>query len=202
MRDSYIGNTFFDASASAFFLQKEWETVAAATQTEPQSPGKTVGFSGASPGPSVGPDWCRALNVQDKSQGRDGDESEKSPRPLLDIQFGCEVEDVREEEHGDRCPVSARLTNGLIVKCDFMVSATGVQPNTSVVDADYQVISFSTLWCRINRPKCERQNGAEILVDFVRVACSVILLPISTPPLGSPRHTREGTMGAYAWTRR
>ncbi|CAM9199193.1 unnamed protein product, partial [Hapterophycus canaliculatus] len=138
VRDSYIGNTFFDASASAFFLQNEWETVAAATQPEPQPPGKTVEVSCERPGPSVGPYWYRALKVQDKAEDGVGDGNEKSLRPLLDIQFRCEVGDVREGEHAECCPVSATLTNGLVVRCDFIVSATGVQPNTGVLDSQFQ----------------------------------------------------------------
>ncbi|CAN0172913.1 unnamed protein product [Scytosiphon promiscuus] len=137
VRDSYIGNTFFDASASAFFLQQDWATVAAAIQLEQQSPKKTVKVSSESSGPSVGPGWCSGLNIREEEDGG-GDENEKRPRSLLDIQFECEVRDVCEGEHGDRHPVSATLTNGRIVDCDFIVSATGVQPNTSVLDAAFQ----------------------------------------------------------------
>lgn len=64
--------------------------------------------------------------------------------PQLDIQFECVLVSVRDEggkegRDGASWPVWATLTNGRIVGCDFVISATGVQPNTGVLGAEFEV---------------------------------------------------------------
>lgn len=39
----------------------------------------------------------------------------------------------------NRWPIWAHLTNGSILGCDFVVSATGVVPNTDVLGAEFMV---------------------------------------------------------------
>lgn len=65
---------------------------------------------------------------------------------MLDIQFGTELENIRDcipsaEGNGQNLswPLMATLTNGVEIGCDFVVSATGVEPNTGVLGPDFQV---------------------------------------------------------------
>lgn len=65
-------------------------------------------------------------------------------QPLLDVQFECELRSVRVEQDnqdsdGATWPVWAMLTNGIDVGCDFVVSATGVKPNTDILDSTFEV---------------------------------------------------------------
>lgn len=149
VRSSYVGNTFFDASASTFFLQNGKETARSGSTTKSESgtPRKHFAngqnFEANISGSSVGPDWVKTF--QEVATHKD---STRSRQPLLDVQFGCELGDVcngntREDSGiGVRWPVSATLTNGVIVDCDFIVSATGVQPNTGVVGSEFEVKTF------------------------------------------------------------
>lgn len=65
---------------------------------------------------------------------------------MLDIQFGTELENIRDctvsaEGNGQdlNCPLLATLTNGVEISCDFVISATGVYPNTGVLGPDFEV---------------------------------------------------------------
>lgn len=146
MRNSYVGNTFFDASASAFFLQNRNEIARSGSTTQGEPRISRESFANRqkvtpnSSDFSVGPDWVKILQglVEDK------DLTERR-QPPLDIQFECELGDVcnghaREDSRTDfRWPVSATLTNGVAVDCDFIVSATGILPNTGVVGSEFKV---------------------------------------------------------------
>ncbi len=126
MRHSYVGNTFFDASASAFFLQnvtKEADPRSRSTSRLEQS--AATGNSG-----SVGPDWVKTF---DRFATR---ESTSNSQCLLDVQFECELGGIHD---GDTLPVAAVLTNGVNVDCDFVVSATGVVPTTSILPSEFEV---------------------------------------------------------------
>lgn len=147
MRNSYIGNTFFDASASAFFLQHvSTETACSRSETSAEK-GTTTGVSAENsiPKASVGPDWLKTLATQAGTSEEEGNTT--SQHPLLDIQFECELGGIGErgKDSSDPYPVSATLTNGRRVECDFVVSATGVRPNTSIISPDFKASEASTL---------------------------------------------------------
>lgn len=129
VRHKYIGNTFFDASASKFFLQN-----VAKKKTPPsRRTGQTIAAKNSS---SVGPDWTF------QGVGKQEPDSTNRPQSFLDIQFECELGDVRGGEGSSL--VSATLTNGVCVEADFVVSATGVLPITSVVSSEFKVKLLST----------------------------------------------------------
>lgn len=132
VRSKYVGNTFFDASASAFFLQN----VAKKEILPSRGVGQTVAAKYSS---SVGPDWT----FQGVGKQQPDSPIARSPQPFLDIQFECELGDVRGGEGSS--PVSATLTNGVCVEADFVVSATGVTPITSVASSEFQVKLFQLL---------------------------------------------------------
>ncbi|CBJ28169.1 conserved unknown protein [Ectocarpus siliculosus] len=140
VRNSYIGNTFFDASASAFFVQHV-STETTCSRSEPSAKtGTPTGVSDEKsiPKASVGPDWLKTLATQAGTS--EEDRNTTSQNPLLDIQFECELGGIceRGEDSSDLYPVSATLTNGRRVECDFVVSATGVRPNTGIISSDFK----------------------------------------------------------------
>lgn len=147
MRNSYIGNTFFDASASAFFLQHV-STETTSSRSEPSAKTGTptgVYDEKSIPKASVGPDWLKTLAAQAGTS--EEDRNTTSQNPLLDIQFECELGGIceRGEDSSDPYPVSATLTNGRRVECDFVVSATGVRPNTGIISSDFKASEANTL---------------------------------------------------------
>lgn len=154
MRHSYVGNTFFDASASAFFLQnvtKEADPRSRSTTRLEQS-------AAAVNSGSVGPDWVRTFERFATREPTSN--AERSSQPLLDIQFECELGGVCD---GDTLPVAATLTNGVRVDCDFVVSATGVVPTTSILPAEFEVRQSYAFKHRISKPREEPCHVAKIL---------------------------------------
>ncbi|CAN0548238.1 unnamed protein product, partial [Ectocarpus sp. 12 AP-2014] len=140
VRNSYIGNTFFDASASAFFLQHV-STETTCCRSEPSAKtGTPTGVSDEKsiPKASVGPDWLKTFATQAGTS--EEDRTTTSQTPLLDIQFECELGGIceRGEDSSDPYPVSATLTNGRRIECDFVVSATGVRPNTGIISSNFK----------------------------------------------------------------
>ncbi|CAM9410309.1 unnamed protein product, partial [Laminaria digitata] len=148
VRDAYVGNTFFDPNASAFLLPslsaygKSREAPIPSKNSPPSPPpSRAAAFCGA----SLGPAWLKTLNIAAYrgSSTRQEDTEECRQQPLLDIQFECELDDVRdgkgsEINDGPHWPVSATLTNGVVVDCDFVISATGAKPNTNALGDQFE----------------------------------------------------------------
>lgn len=152
VKDKAIGNTFFDPGAAQFLipsLEADKPEQAAPCKrprytTEEPAPGgsqtftadrnaREHGSSTTESGSALGPDWHEGIVLQGAEQA--------SRRVSLEYQ--CEVEKIftSEEllnspqqtlgpENGGAWPVYVLLTNGKTFGCDFVVSATGVVPNT------------------------------------------------------------------------
>ncbi|XP_078098619.1 pyridine nucleotide-disulfide oxidoreductase domain-containing protein 1 isoform X1 [Sander vitreus] len=152
VKDKAIGNTFFDAGAAQFLipaLEADKPESAAPCKrthytTEEPAPGASQTFTadrnsrrrGSGPteaGSALGPDWHEGIVLRGTEQ--------VSRRVSLEYQ--CEVEKIftSEEllnspqqtlqlENVGSWPVYIQLTNGKTFGCDFVVSATGVVPNT------------------------------------------------------------------------
>lgn len=152
VKDKAIGNTFFDAGAAQFLIPSleadKPERVAPCKRprytTEEPAPGAAQTFTAdknarrqgscsTEAGSALGPDWHEGLALRGAEQ--------VSRRVSLEYQ--CEVEKIftsaellnspqqtlRPENVGS-WPVYIQLTNGKTFGCDFVVSATGVVPNT------------------------------------------------------------------------
>lgn len=152
VKDKAIGNTFFDAGAAQFLipsLEADKPERAAPCKrprytTEEPAPGAAQTFTAdknarrqgscsTEAGSALGPDWHEGLALRGAEQ--------VSRRVSLEYQ--CEVEKIftsaellnspqqtlRPENVGS-WPVYIQLTNGKTFGCDFVVSATGVVPNT------------------------------------------------------------------------
>ncbi|KAG8005719.1 Pyridine nucleotide-disulfide oxidoreductase domain-containing protein 1 [Nibea albiflora] len=152
VKDKAIGNTFFDPGAAQFLIpsleasKPERPAPCKRTRytTEEPAPGgsqtftadKSAQVDGSGPtgvGSALGPDWHEGIVLRGAEQ--------VSRRVSLEYQ--CEVEKIftseellnspqqtlRPENEGS-WPVYIQLTNGKTFGCDFVVSATGVMPNT------------------------------------------------------------------------
>ncbi|XP_030576526.1 pyridine nucleotide-disulfide oxidoreductase domain-containing protein 1 isoform X2 [Archocentrus centrarchus] len=151
VKDKAIGNAFFDAGAAQFLipsLESDKPQVAAPCKrprftTEEPAPGASQIFTadrssqgyGHGPtdsGSALGPDWHEGIALRGAEQ--------VSRR--VSVEYQCEVDKIftSEELHKSpqqtlraECgewPVYVQLTNGKTFGCDFVVSATGVIPNT------------------------------------------------------------------------
>uniref|UniRef100_A0A3Q3DZS1 Pyridine nucleotide-disulfide oxidoreductase domain-containing protein 1 n=1 Tax=Labrus bergylta TaxID=56723 RepID=A0A3Q3DZS1_9LABR len=131
VKDKAIGNTFFDAGAAQFFIPS-LET----DKPDRSVPCKRTRYTTEEPAPgagsALGPDWHEGIVLKGTEQ--------LSRRVSLEYQ--CEVERIftpeellhsPQQELNDEqgsWPVYIKLTNGKTFGCDFVVSATGVVPNT------------------------------------------------------------------------
>ncbi|XP_068611348.1 pyridine nucleotide-disulfide oxidoreductase domain-containing protein 1 [Brachionichthys hirsutus] len=152
VKDKAIGNTFFDAGAAQFLIpsleadkpERPVPCKRLRYTTEDPAPGGVQTFTAdrnarghgsgtTEAGSALGPDWHADIDLRGAEQ--------VSRRVSLEYQ--CEVEKIftSEElltspqqtlspESGGSWPVYIRLTNGKTFGCDFVVSATGVGPNT------------------------------------------------------------------------
>ncbi|CAL8242121.1 unnamed protein product [Merluccius merluccius] len=143
VKDKAIGNTFFDAGAAQFLIPSlEAQRPARAavckrarytTEEAPDGGGdqRRAGSGPTDTGSALGPDWHEGFLL------RGAEESSQGVR----VEYECEVQEIftsldhlrspppPESDYG--CwPVYVQLTNEKIVGCDFIVSATGVVPNT------------------------------------------------------------------------
>jgi len=133
IKNRYIGNTFFDASASAFLLPELFRNCEAGAANKKQyGEAKKRVNSGKKRervyyGNSIGAGW-----TQDLRKGL------KPGVSSVHMETECEVSSLergsagkrkRRAEDEDGWPLCARLSNGKRIWCDFVVSATGVSPN-------------------------------------------------------------------------
>nr|XP_057933696.1 pyridine nucleotide-disulfide oxidoreductase domain-containing protein 1 [Doryrhamphus excisus] len=150
VKDNAIGNTFFDAGAAQFLiplLEADKPERAAPCKrprytTQDTKPGAAQTFTadrntrGRSSGPTesgsaLGPDWHEGIVLKGAEQA--------SRR--VSVEYQCEVEKIftseemltppsQTDQPDTAWPVYVQLTNGKTYGCDFVVSATGVTPNT------------------------------------------------------------------------
>ncbi|XP_048191135.1 pyridine nucleotide-disulfide oxidoreductase domain-containing protein 1 [Perognathus longimembris pacificus] len=146
IKDKAIGNTFFDSGAAEFLTSKlrsgkpEAKLVQKRTRYTTEGTGKKAHKKAIADntGSALGPDWHEGLALKGTREGsRD-----------VHIETLCEVQQISLQEElratgkkplpfpGAKCadadawPVYVELTNGKIYGCDFIISATGVLPNT------------------------------------------------------------------------
>ncbi|XP_067124737.1 pyridine nucleotide-disulfide oxidoreductase domain-containing protein 1 [Centruroides vittatus] len=143
IKDKSVGSTFFDPGVAEFFLPHlseekcpKRDNFIKHTKYISDSD-QSTNFSN-SPGSALGPDWSSNILMK-------GD----SPKMHdVHIEYSCEVEDIYERNEflskniqetelklnlsNDKrdWPIFVKLTNGKVYGCDFIVSATGVIPNT------------------------------------------------------------------------
>lgn len=126
MKDNHISSTFVDPGAARFFQDR----LQVGNQEEVKPVVKRMryaeaGDSGpARKGAALGPDWHRMLDITGSAGTAGGDATDR-----VKVHYSCEVESIDQTETGAEYPLLVRLTNGETIHCDFVVSATGVDPS-------------------------------------------------------------------------
>lgn len=150
VKDKAIGNTFFDAGASQFLIPSletgkperatpckraryTTEGGGAGVAATAGKVGNNQGVKMAEPGSALGPDWHEGIAL------RGAEEVAHRVR----VEYQCEVEKIYTQQEWLESQYAAlhsadtvtwkvyvQLTNGETFGCDFIVSATGVVPNT------------------------------------------------------------------------
>uniref|UniRef100_A0A2A4JWN4 Pyridine nucleotide-disulfide oxidoreductase domain-containing protein 1 n=1 Tax=Heliothis virescens TaxID=7102 RepID=A0A2A4JWN4_HELVI len=122
IRDDYISATFIDPGAAEFFqntfknkdLQPEKTVLRRHVFSEED---QVVSLNKDLKSAALGPDWYRKL------------EGIKDDRGVQELEIVYKVEiDSVEETTGREYPLEVVLSNGRTIECDFVVSATGVEP--------------------------------------------------------------------------
>uniref|UniRef100_A0A8C1U383 Pyridine nucleotide-disulfide oxidoreductase domain-containing protein 1 n=1 Tax=Cyprinus carpio TaxID=7962 RepID=A0A8C1U383_CYPCA len=170
VKDKAIGNTFFDAGAAQFLIpslevdKKERSLPCKRARYTTDKTG--AGQSGATGelGSALGPDWHEGIELRGTEQNSSG----------VHIEYECEVDkiytqqeflqsqlDTNKSELG-LWPAYVQLTNGKIYGCDFVVSATGVVPNTDPFLSGNNVKQYVVLLGKFNAQGLGRDH--ELLV--------------------------------------
>ena len=129
IKDNSIAATFVDPGAGQFFLDEmfknETSEIAPATKRAKYTAKEFKTQSNEIFGGALGPDWHSHLNVQGCL------ESEK--KVSVETEAGIEnIAQIADEDY----KVAVTLTNGKVIKCDLVVSATGVIPNGDSIKID------------------------------------------------------------------
>lgn len=125
IRDDYISATFIDPGAAEFF-----KDIFKAKSTDKDGKNKTllrrhkyteedtvVSLNKDLKSAALGPDWYRKLECIKSVNGQQE----------LEIIYKVEVKNVYEQDNNEY-PLKVTLSNERIVYCDFIISATGVNP--------------------------------------------------------------------------
>lgn len=140
IKDKYVSQTFVDPGASAFFQSRIQNAGQPPSEGATKGPvlkrmrygedadnNQTVTNSGA----ALGPDWHTLFNLKGTTK-----ELPKS----VSIHYNTEVESIALTSDVPEFPVKVVLTNGEIIPCDFIVSATGVTPTINFsADIDFNL---------------------------------------------------------------
>ncbi|XP_068967354.1 pyridine nucleotide-disulfide oxidoreductase domain-containing protein 1 [Bombus flavifrons] len=133
IKDKHISATFVDPGAAEFFMDKVYKTDPC-TNTNASSLTKRMRYtvsntSVVAGGPALGPDWHNNFDVKGAFL--------KSAK--VQIEYECEIikilnkSEQKEVDPMEEWSIYVELTNGKIIGCDFVVSATGVIPNSDIV---------------------------------------------------------------------
>ncbi|CAH0717304.1 unnamed protein product, partial [Brenthis ino] len=123
IRDDYISSTFIDPGAAEFFQDsfknknenKQENTVLRRHIFSEED--TVVSINKNLKSAALGPDWFRKLeNIKNVSGEQE-----------LEIIYKVEIDSVVEIDDRDY-PLDVYLTNGRTIQCDFVISATGVEP--------------------------------------------------------------------------
>ena len=134
IKDDYIGNTFFDVSASAFLLPELSATEAYGSTFASNNARQTILQKQKSTQPAT------ATDVETGQH-----KSSHAPDVRLIIEFRTQVERISKHASDDTnsdidWPLYVTLSNGKTYGCDFVVSATGVIPNTSFLGPEVNML--------------------------------------------------------------
>lgn len=150
IRDKHISATFVDPGAAEFFqapLLKRGDR----TTSQASSPVKRLKYSvdgssnlkDAPGGAALGPDWHATFDIH----GIHADMRK------VTVEYETEVKEIRADSRDSSSgpwPIYVHLTNGKIYGCDFIVSATGVVPNSSLFAKNGKLILANDGGIKVN----------------------------------------------------
>ena len=127
IKDKHISATFVDPGAAEFFqdklLKKDSDT-----EKQPVKRMKYTITSGKTDkgGPALGPDWHDNFKLKNSNA-----------LSSVEIEYQCEVLQIMDpleiiNKEKEEWPIYIKLTNGKIIGCDLIISATGVVPNSNL----------------------------------------------------------------------
>lgn len=133
IKDKHISATFVDPGASEFFMNKIYKNDTF-VHTNVSSLTKRMRYTvsdvtAVADGPALGPDWHNNFDIK----------STYLKSAKIQIEYECEVikilnkSEQKEFDPMEEWPIYVQLTNGKIIGCDFIVSATGVIPNSDII---------------------------------------------------------------------
>lgn len=127
IKDKHISATFIDPGAAEFFQDSLGQSKDAA-ETVVKTLKYTVGDGEGSKysGAALGPHWHDRIHLISKHNAS-----------KISVEYEAEVRDMNYSgTDGENWPVYVELTNGKIIGCDFVVSATGVVPNSQSISVE------------------------------------------------------------------
>ncbi|XP_014468888.1 PREDICTED: pyridine nucleotide-disulfide oxidoreductase domain-containing protein 1 [Dinoponera quadriceps] len=134
IKDKHISATFVDPGAAEFFLSGISRSDKSEDLSTDAQPTKRMRYvvSDSTPienGAALGPDWHSSFDMS-------GGALLQSTN--VHVEYECEVsrllspDERNEPDSKEEWPIYAQLTNGKIVGCDLIISATGVVPNSDI----------------------------------------------------------------------
>ncbi|XP_043274437.1 pyridine nucleotide-disulfide oxidoreductase domain-containing protein 1 [Venturia canescens] len=132
IKDKHISATFVDPGAAEFFQDKLLKNVNETT-TEKTREMKRIKYTivdgnTSKNGPALGPDWHSKFMIKGNS----------TLPTKVKVEYETEVAEILksselvDQSSNENWPVWAKLTNGKTIGCDFIISATGVSPNSNL----------------------------------------------------------------------
>lgn len=133
IKDKHISATFVDPGAAEFFLDKISSKSNISKNLNKDLPTKRMRYvvSDSTPvknGAALGPDWHNNFDM---------DGTHFTPTNVQ-VEYECEIsklftsDERKQFDSTEEWPIYAQLTNGKIIGCDLIISATGVIPNSDI----------------------------------------------------------------------
>lgn len=112
IKDKHISSTFVDPGAAEFFQSSISDQVKETVVSKRMKYTEETGKSG---GAALGPDWYKNLSIAGAN------DCLKS----IKIHYESKIETIKQNDK----VLEVKLSNGMTIFCDFIISATGVRPN-------------------------------------------------------------------------
>lgn len=124
VKDKHISAAFVDPGASEFFqhrVHQEGENVPTVVRTLKCTTDSNTNSDKL--GAALGPHWHDNIALANNDRNSSN----------IRIEYGVEVKSIFSQDSPEKWPIHIQLTNNQIHGCDFIVSATGVVPNSETI---------------------------------------------------------------------